>query len=297
MNRTLFFLLPLACLLVLLVAAATQKKEKTDFDAAAELIVMRKIGHKILQYTGDSTSRVMPVTQPAANEFLIPFETNFSFKPDSLVRIIDETIKAHNLLPDYIVNVTECSNGKITFGYAMLGSTQTEIISCGGREQPVLNYCITIKFREQKKNTVWPYWIAGTTLLLVCLLFGVVWFNKKKKNIAAPERIIENTPAPAVTIGHYLFYPEQLLLLFNDEKIALTNKEAKLLSIFAEYPNQIVDRSKLQKEVWEDEGVIVGRSLDVFVSKLRKKLEKDEMVQLVTVHGKGYKLEIKENAA
>jgi hypothetical protein len=111
MNRKFLFLVPLACLLVLLIAAATQKKKKTDFDAAAELIVMRKIGHRILQYTGDSTSRVMPVTQPAPNEFLIPFETSFSFKPDSLVRIIDETIKAHSLLPDYIVNVKECSNG------------------------------------------------------------------------------------------------------------------------------------------------------------------------------------------
>jgi DNA-binding winged helix-turn-helix (wHTH) protein len=297
MNRTLLFLIPLACLLVLLVAAATQKKEKTDFDAAAELIVMRKIGHRILQYTGDSTSRVMPVTQPSATEFLIPFETSFSFQPDSLVRIIDDIIKAHSLLPDYIVNVTECSNGTITFGYAMLGSQQTEIVSCGGRKQPVLNYCINIKFREKKKNTLLPYLAGGISLLLLCGFLWMAWFTKKKKGLVPLETVNENTSTPAVNIGSYLFYPEQLLLVYNQEKTVLTNKESKLLSIFAEHSNQIVDRSKLQKEVWEDEGVIVGRSLDVFISRLRKKLEKDADVQLVTIHGKGYKLEIKEKDA
>jgi DNA-binding winged helix-turn-helix (wHTH) protein len=292
MKRTLFFLLPLVSLLVLVVAAATQKNEKTDFDAAKELIVMRKIGHRILQYTGDSTSRVMPVTQPAINEFLIPFETSFTFRPDSLVRIIDEIIKAHSLLPDYIVNVTECKKGTVLFGYAMLGSQQTEIVSCNGREQPVLNYCINIKFREEKKNTALPYWISSISLLLAGVLLWMVWLYKKKKTILPVETVTANTHTSAVTIGNYLFYPEQLLLVFNNEKIGLTNKESKLLSIFAEHPNQIVDRTKLQKEVWEDEGVIVGRSLDVFISRLRKKLEKDADVQLVTVHGKGYKLEI-----
>jgi DNA-binding response OmpR family regulator len=47
----------------------------------------------------------------------------------------------------------------------------------------------------------------------------------------------------------------------------------------------------LLKRVWEDEGVITGRSLDVFISKLRKKLKNDPSVQIVNVHGKGYKLE------
>jgi DNA-binding response OmpR family regulator len=122
-------------------------------------------------------------------------------------------------------------------------------------------------------------------------------FYKKKKSVLSSATITENVQVPATAIGNYLFYPEQFLLVLGEEKIVLTNKEVKLLRIFAEHSNQIVDRSKLQKEVWEDEGVIVGRSLDVFVSRLRKKLEKDDRVQLTTVHGKGYKLEIKESQA
>ena len=50
--------------------------------------------------------------------------------------------------------------------------------------------------------------------------------------------------------------------------------------------------ARLQKEIWEDEGVIVGRSLDMFISKLRKKLEADPNIKIVVIRGKGYKLEI-----
>lgn len=53
-----------------------------------------------------------------------------------------------------------------------------------------------------------------------------------------------------------------------------------------------IERSRLQKEIWEDEGGIAGRSLDMFISKLRKKLEFDPNIRLVVIRGKGYKLEI-----
>jgi DNA-binding response OmpR family regulator len=53
-----------------------------------------------------------------------------------------------------------------------------------------------------------------------------------------------------------------------------------------------MERSRLQKEIWEDKGVIVGRSLDMFISKLRKKLEFDPNINIVVIRGKGYKLEI-----
>ena len=70
-------------------------------------------------------------------------------------------------------------------------------------------------------------------------------------------------------------------------------KEAKLLSIFATRQNDLISREELLKKVWEDDGVFTGRSLDMFISKLRKKLKNDPCVQITNVHGKGYKLEIK----
>ena len=93
-------------------------------------------------------------------------------------------------------------------------------------------------------------------------------------------------------IGNTLFDPQKRLVIIAGATIELTAKENKLLLIFARSPNIIVERSRLQKEIWEDEGVIVGRSLDMFISKLRKKLENDPSILLANIHGKGYKLEI-----
>ena len=76
------------------------------------------------------------------------------------------------------------------------------------------------------------------------------------------------------------------------KEIALSKKECELLEIFIANANQVVKREELTKRVWEDNGVIVGRSLDTYISKLRKKLQQDKSIKLTNIHGVGYKLEI-----
>ena len=93
-------------------------------------------------------------------------------------------------------------------------------------------------------------------------------------------------------LGSFHFYPEQNKLIKEAVEIQLSKKECELLVIFAARPNQIIKRDELTKKVWEDNGVIVGRSLDTYISKLRKKLKDDDSIKLTNVHGVGYKLEI-----
>ncbi len=78
-------------------------------------------------------------------------------------------------------------------------------------------------------------------------------------------------------------------------EINLSKKECELLEILVANSNQIVKRDELTKRIWEDNGVIVGRSLDTYISKLRKKLKDDESIKITNVHGVGYKLEINKN--
>ena len=80
--------------------------------------------------------------------------------------------------------------------------------------------------------------------------------------------------------------------MINVKNIYLTRTETRVLVIFALSPNEAIERSRLQIEIWEDEGGIVGRSLDMFISKLRKKLEFDPNIKIVVIRGKGYRLEI-----
>ena len=94
------------------------------------------------------------------------------------------------------------------------------------------------------------------------------------------------------TFGSMSFDAKSRKLMINGKSIDLTKTETRLLRIFASSPNEAIERSRLQKEIWEDEGVIVGRSLDMFISKLRKKLEFDPNIKIVVIRGKGYKLEV-----
>ena len=84
---------------------------------------------------------------------------------------------------------------------------------------------------------------------------------------------LQHQPISTFTLGSVLFDAQHRQLLVNEKTIDLTGTETRVLGIFALSPNETIERSRLQKEIWEDEGVIVGRSLDMFISKLRKKTE------------------------
>ena len=72
----------------------------------------------------------------------------------------------------------------------------------------------------------------------------------------------------------------------------LSKKECELLYIFSQKPNEIITRDELTKKVWEDHGVFVGRSLDTYISKLRKLIKEDPNLKITNIHGVGYSLEI-----
>jgi len=96
---------------------------------------------------------------------------------------------------------------------------------------------------------------------------------------------------PLSDIGKYNFdFPKQTLQYLNEEKVTLTHREAHLLHHLLQNKNEVLDRSKVLKELWGDDDFFNARSMDVFITKLRKKLKKDESIQIVNVRGFGYKL-------
>ena len=102
----------------------------------------------------------------------------------------------------------------------------------------------------------------------------------------------QNQSTSIFTLGSMSFDAEMRKFMINGKTTDLTKTETRVLRIFALTPNKAIERSRLQKEIWEDKGVIVGRSLDMFISKLRKKLEPDPTIKIAVISGKGYKLEI-----
>lgn len=93
-----------------------------------------------------------------------------------------------------------------------------------------------------------------------------------------------------ISIGKYRFHLQKQLLQFNEEEECLTHREAQLLHELIQHKNDLTDRSLILKKLWGSDDFFNARSMDVFISKLRKKLDKDPNIQIVNVRGYGYKL-------
>lgn len=96
-------------------------------------------------------------------------------------------------------------------------------------------------------------------------------------------------------IGTYKFNSADFSLCHPKGNISLTSKEARVLELFCENQNRILKREEILKSIWGDDDYFMGRSLDVFISKLRKYLKEDKSVQIVNYHGIGFRLEIDSN--
>ena len=96
-----------------------------------------------------------------------------------------------------------------------------------------------------------------------------------------------------ITIGGFTFdFPKQQLKFKNDDFVQLTHREAHLLFHLIKNKNQVLDRSLILNKLWGTDDFFTARSMDVFITKLRKKLIKDERVQIINVRGFGYKLTV-----
>lgn len=95
-------------------------------------------------------------------------------------------------------------------------------------------------------------------------------------------------------IGLYNFDAVNMLLRSANGKQSLTPKESGLLRLLCRNKNQLLSREKALKDIWGDENYFVGRSMDVFIARLRKYLKDDPKVSIVNVHGTGFRLEVAE---
>src|SRR5450432_1199722 len=276
----------LLLMFISLICVAFSMAGSDDYDIARREVLLRRIGHEILLQSGDSVSRVLPVKKIGENEYQISFEKAFTFQPNLLVNTTQRLLAKDPLASDYVVNVLNCANGSVAYGYAISKNKKDDIVACIGRKQPTACYMINIKFKPTGITTAKNEYFLGALLFLAFV--GFIFLRPVKPRKALPD----SRHTDMFTLGSMSFDTETRKLMINGKTIDLTRTETRVLRIFALSPNEAIERSRLQKEIWEDEGVTVGRSLDMFISKLRKKLEFDPNIKIVVIRGKGYKLEI-----
>ena len=108
------------------------------------------------------------------------------------------------------------------------------------------------------------------------------------------SKISSPNPPGRFRLGLFELDHENLSLHQGEETLQLTQKEADLLRLFAENPNQVLKRSDILKQIWGDDDYFLGRSLDVFISRLRKYLRADESLKVENIHGVGFRLRVEE---
>lgn len=125
------------------------------------------------------------------------------------------------------------------------------------------------------------------------LLYRIQAILKRSMQKADPREEVKE-----FTIGKYHFNFPLRILTFDpggeeEDKMKLSPKEAQLLRMFAMYLNDILPRSEALKKIWGEDNYFTARSMDVFVTKLRKYLKQDENIEIVNIHGNGFQLLVK----
>ncbi len=95
-------------------------------------------------------------------------------------------------------------------------------------------------------------------------------------------------------IGRFTFDTQKQLLIIGDKQTKLTTKENELLALLCSHANEILKRDDALRAIWIDNNYFNARSMDVYITKLRKHLKDDDQIEIINIHGQGYKLIVPE---
>ena len=261
------------------------------------MVAMRMIGHELLKCTGDGSSRVLPI-QKEEGFYKISFEDSLGFDPEDLIRIVNGVMTETGVTNNYLVEVVKCDSREIVHIFEMNLRMNPDVIACSGRALPndcyqllvtILDGPFAVNISRDNGEVALENEPPGlpfkSTFLLIPLvmLIGAIGYIKGRNALAKEDPYM-------ISIGSSQFDKKNMTLSHKDGSVDLSNKESALLLLLHSSMNEPVKREVILKKVWGDEGAYIGRTLDVFISKLRKKLEPDSSVRIVNIRGVGYKL-------
>jgi hypothetical protein len=354
-------------LTIFLIGSSFTRRSDSEALAKQVNLIIRQIGHRLLLQAGDSTSRVLPVTEIKEGTFRLEFENGFVFNHDSLMMLTQALLPETQFPSGYTVTVHDCMTANIVYGF-QINNTLPDILPCRGRSQPAGCYTIEIAFldlyenpgqknadidqltkepnsfkvdpretnakleepksfrvdpedtnakpeelksskadpQEAKtkldefKTTTFDFPLVNLVYSGMLVLLGVTLFITRFGQNLIPVAVqnqgnakVEVSVSELAALGKFSFDVKGQRLLLGSAVTSLTDKECRILELLNTKFGELIPRETLLQEVWISEGVITGRSLDMFVSKLRKKLSSDPELSITNVHAKGYKLEIR----
>ena len=227
-------------------------------------VAMRMIGHEVLKCLGDDESRVLPI-EKVDGQYKISFELDFALAPEDIVIITDQVMTETGVASTYLVEVVQCETKEVVHSFISEKVLNPYLVPCGGRGLPEDCYYILIDIFDGHTPEVQ---FRGYTFFVVPLLlligFSAYYIQRNPQEEENPDLIL---------IGASRFDETHRMLSFGGQSIELSNKEAELLTLLHAHVNTVIERETILQHVWGDEGDYIGRTLDVFISKLRKKFK------------------------
>lgn len=210
----------------------------------------------------------------------------------ALAQIIKESLETRNF------HVTHCNDGQEAFDVFV--KQRPEILVLDVMMPKKDGFSLAKDIRKLDKDVPIIFLTAKSQTQDVVDGFMIGGNDYLKKPFSMEEliirihsllgRISKEKEDTVISIGNYLFDPVKQTLVLNDICETLTYRETSLLSLLIENKNEIIDRSVILKKIWGDDDFFNGRSMDVFITKLRKKLSNDLSIQIINIRSQGYKL-------
>jgi DNA-binding response OmpR family regulator len=122
------------------------------------------------------------------------------------------------------------------------------------------------------------------------LLLKIKIFLKRSTS----QPLTGDSGSKSITIGNFDFYPDDLTLSINGNSRTLTLKESELIRYFAVNANKVLSRNEILENIWGTDDYFLGRSLDVFISRLRKYFKADPNIKITNLHGIGFRFSVKK---
>ena len=272
---------------------ANADRISSDIEPEKVNLALRRTADGLLRLAGDSTSRIPAIRHTGARSWSVRLEQDFSYA--RLPAMLQGALEQYGIRHPYRVAIRRCEDHLIDLGYQQIDFLRQDSfeIPCSGRDMPEGCHYIEVIFNDTATASRRAMAAFGGLLLF---LGAVAGYNLARRKSPARDAAPVETDANWVNFGHSRLHATDQILFCNGQRQDLTFREAKLLRLFVQHTNQLLERDTILRLVWADEGILVGRSVDMFVSRLRKKLASDPAVNIVAVHGVGYRMEVQSPA-
>lgn len=241
-----------------------------------------------LHTVADSMSESASVKKMSSNFYFVT--TNCPVSERRIDSLIQREFKLRNLLLEYEIGVYNADDDTLVYGNYIKSTNNknvefSHLMALDGIDK---NFGVHFPGKESYIVAQLDIWLFSTVVLILVALFFYYTLRSLKKSNAGFK-----TRSNQIRLGNTLLDIHNQFLKVNGLTFQLTYKENKILTLFFENPNQVIEREVFLENIWERDGFFAARSMDVFISKIRKYLSVDTSIKIENLRSIGYRLHVR----